>query len=147
MIQFIKGPWRSGEDDFAHDFNIPESKFAVKKMGKGFVGILGDKLPIEEHKKAAREALEYFRGELAADSGERWDVFILDEINVAVGLGLINREDVVRAVVDFPKGKLLIMTGRGAAEELVNIADVVTEMKEIKHVWNDGKIAEYGVDF
>lgn len=55
MIQFIKGPWRSGEDDFAEKFKIPNSEFQIKKMGLGFVGILGDKLPIEEHMKAAEE--------------------------------------------------------------------------------------------
>ncbi len=49
MIQFIKGPWRSGEDEFAGKMGIPEEKFKIVKMGLGFVGILGDKLPKEKH--------------------------------------------------------------------------------------------------
>src|SRR3990167_7638345 len=86
MIQFIKGPWKSGEDDFAKLFKIPNSKFEVRKMGKGFVGILGDKLPREEHIKAAKEALGLFSKELASGN---WDLIVLDEVNVAVSLGLV----------------------------------------------------------
>ena len=52
MIQFIKEPWISGEDEFADASNLPADRFAIRKMGLGFVGILGDKLPIEEHKAA-----------------------------------------------------------------------------------------------
>ena len=55
MIQFIKGPWISGEDEFAKKYGIPDDRFAIRKMGRGFVGILGDQLPIEEHKIAAEK--------------------------------------------------------------------------------------------
>ena len=64
MIQFIKGPWKSGEDEFAEYFAKHSDNFLFKKMGLGFVGILGDTLPREEHEKAARKALEFFSKEL-----------------------------------------------------------------------------------
>jgi len=85
MIQFIKGPWKSGEDELVGRFKAQKALFKeddqelleglenfydfhIKKMGRGFVGILGDTLPKEEHARAAREALEYFRKENASGS-------------------------------------------------------------------------------
>ncbi len=88
MIQFIKGPWISGEDEFAKQFGIPKEKFEIRKMGLGFVGILGDQLPIEKHKEAARKALDVFIRE--KESGV-WHLIALDEVNVAVSLGLLDR--------------------------------------------------------
>lgn len=60
MIQFIKGPWISGEDEFVKQLGIRKERFEIRKMGLGFVGILGDKLPIENHREAARRALAEF---------------------------------------------------------------------------------------
>jgi len=156
MIQFIKGPWRSGEDDFAKKFQIllrkakdPEQRrransFSIKKMGLGFVGILGDKLPFLKHKEAARKALAYFKKELKS---KRWHLVVLDEINVAVSLGLLEAKAVLSSIKNFPKNKLLILTGRNAPKEFIKIADLVTEMKETKHPYWSGRLAEYGIDF
>jgi len=144
MIQFIKGPWRSGEDDFAEKFKIPNSEFQIKKMGLGFVGILGDKLPIEEHMKAAEKALEFFKKEAASG---KWQLIVLDEVNVAVSLGLLKPEQVIEAVKDYPKEKLLILSGRNAPQEFIALANLVTEMKEIKHPFNDGELAKLGIEF
>ncbi len=144
MIQFIKGPWRSGEDEFAARFAIRDSHFAIRKMGKGFVGILGDELPREEHEKAAREALAAFSEELKSG---HWDLMVLDEVNVAVSLNLITADDVLRAIKDFPESKILILTGRGAPQEFIDAADIVTEMKEVKHPYQKGERAKYAVEF
>lgn len=144
MIQFIKGPWKSGEDGFAERFGIPADKFQIKKMGLGFVGILGDKLPFEEHQKAAEKALEYFKEEAASG---KWFLIILDEINVAVSLGLLKLEKVIEAVKNYPQDRLLILTGRNASQEFIDIADLATEMKEIKHPFNLGELAKKGVEF
>lgn len=155
MIQFIKGPWRSGEDEFAERFEKffqesrgPEPRrrtdFVIKKMGLGFVGILGDKLPREEHQKAAGKALEYFKEETV---GGKWHLIVLDEINVAVSLGLLKVEAVVEAIRNFPKERILILSGRNAPPEFIEVADLATEMKEIKHPFNDGELAKYGVEF
>lgn len=149
MIQFIKGPWKSGEDEFAQKFehqtsNIKHPQFKIVKMGLGFVGILGDKLPREDHEKAAAEALEYFKEQAAS---KKWYLIVLDEVNVAVSLGLLKVEQVLEAIEDYPKERLLIMSGRGAPQEFIDAADLVTEMKEIKHPFNDGELAKYGVEF
>ncbi len=144
MIQFIKGPWESGEDRFGERFNIPKETFEVRKMGLGFVGILGDKIPREEHEAAARAALAAF---IAAKEEGKWHTIILDEVNVAADLGIIKIEDVVGAVKDFPIEKVLLMTGRGAPQAFIDVADLATEMREIKHPFNDGEKAKYALEF
>ncbi|HUX35945.1 MAG TPA: cob(I)yrinic acid a,c-diamide adenosyltransferase [Candidatus Paceibacterota bacterium] len=144
MIQFIKGPWRSGEDEFGERFKIDDLRFKIVKMGLGFVGILGDKLPIEEHMKAAEEGLELFKKEAASG---KWQLIVLDEINVAVSLKLLKPEQVLDAVKDYPREKLLILSGRNAPQEFIDIANLVTEMKEIKHPFNDGELAKLGIEF
>lgn len=154
MIQFIKGPWLSGEDEFAGKFSaeggsasgrqVLKDKFQIQKRGKGFVGILGDKLPRAEHERAAQEALELFKMELARNV---WDLMVLDEVNVAVSLGLISAESVLEAIKDFPEEKLLILSGRGAPEVFIERADLATEMRELKHPFAEGKLGKLGVEF
>jgi cob(I)alamin adenosyltransferase len=144
MIQFVKGPWKSGEDEFAAMQNIPKEKFEIRKMGLGFVGILGDRLPIEKHKDAARVALKAFVEEKKSGA---WHCIVLDEINVAVALGLLEKQEVLAAIKDFPEDKLLILTGRDAPQEFIDAADLVTEMKEIKHPFRSGKEGKEAVEF
>lgn len=144
MIQFIKGPWRSGEDEFAARYGIPEAKMTIKKMGLGFVGILGDKIPRAKHIEAAKVALEYFKAERAKGV---WHLIVLDEVNNAVDLGLITAQEVVEAIKDYPDEKILMLTGRGATAEMIDAADLVTEVREVKHPWNEGKWAKYTVEF
>jgi cob(I)alamin adenosyltransferase len=144
MIQFIKGPWVSGEDRFAEVYGIPNDRFAIRKMGLGFVGILGDPLPIEEHKEAAHKALAMFAEE--AQSG-KWHLIILDEVNIAVSLGLVTAAEVLAAIGDYPKDRILMLTGRGAPQEFIDAADLATEMREIKHPYNAGADAQPTVEF
>lgn len=142
MVQFIKGPWVSGEDRAIEHFG-PD--FRIIKSGKGFVGILGDKLPIEEHKEAAEEGLRIAKKEIASGS---WHLLILDEVHNAIALGLIGAAQVI-AFLDYAKGKVehVITTGRDAPKEVIDHADLVTEMKEIKHPYQMGRFAEKGLDF
>jgi len=148
MIQFIKGPWRSGEDEFAEKFGIPADKFQIRKMGLGFVGILGDKLPKEEHAAAARKALQYFKEETAKSSPDGgWHLIVLDEINVAISLGLLSAEEVLRAIRDYPENRILMLTGRGAPPELLDAADLVTETRDVKHPYMQGERAKFTVEF
>jgi len=144
MIQFIKGPWISGEDGFAAKNNIPADRFEIRKMGLGFVGILGDSLPIEKHKDAARKALEMF---VAEKNSGKWHLIALDEVNVALSLGLLAVEDVIRAIKDYPNDRILILSGRGAPQELIDIADLATEMREIKHPFAQGGKARPTIEF
>ncbi len=148
MIQFIKGPWQSGED-FVRLEKIDKDgksddrgKFLLKKMGLGFVGIMGDTLPKEEHGKAARAALDYFKKELP-----NWDIVILDEINVAVSTELLREDEVLSTVRGLSPEKLVIFTGRGAPFSFIQVADLVTEMKEIKHPFNKGKLGKLMIEF
>ncbi len=142
MIQFIKSPsWQSGEDFVEIRGN---GEFKLEKMGLGFVGILDDNLPKSEHVKAAEKTFDYFRKELASSA---WDMIILDEINVAVSLGLLSEEKVLKATKDIPPEKIVILTGRDAPQSLINKADLITEMKEVKHPLNKGKLAKQGIEF
>ena len=145
MVQFIKGPWKSGEDDIGEKFQIPRDKFQIVKMGKGFVGILGDKLLREEHEQAAEEALRYARTEMES---RKWDIIILDEVNNAVALHLVPKEDVL-AFAREAKEKLehVIFTGRDAPKELIDIADLVTEMRDVKHPYEKGIKAKRGLEY
>ncbi len=144
IIQFIKGPWESGEDEFAERFKIHDPSFKVIKMGLGFVGILGDQLPRGEHVKAAKEALQFFKEEVVKGV---WQLIVLDEVNVAVSLGLLTAAEVLDAVKDYPDERLLIMSGRDAPQEFIDRADLATEMREIKHPFNNRKLAKIGVEF
>ncbi len=151
MIQFIKGPWKSGEDEFGEiiskgnpSASSGSPAFKLVKMGLGFVGILGDKLPREEHEKAARKALEYFREELKSGT---WQLIVLDEVNVATSLGLLKAGEVLEALKDVPEERLVMLTGRGAPQEFIDRADLATEMREIKHPFNDKKLAKIMIEF
>lgn len=144
MIQFIKGPWASGEDEFASKYKLNSDQFAIRKMGLGFVGILGDPLPIEKHKEAAQNALAAFVEE--KNSG-KWHLIVLDEINVALSLGLLALNDVIDAIKDYPDSRILILTGRDAPQTLIDIADLATEMREIKHPFHEGIPGQVMVEF
>jgi len=141
IIQFIKGTWKYGEMD---GIKLLEPYVEMEQRGKGFVGIVDDKEDISTHIRAAAEALEYSRE--AVMSG-KYDHVILDEINVALQLNLIKVEDVLKLIDDKPSELHLILTGRDAPQELIERADLVTEMKEIKHPFQKGILAQQGVDY
>ena len=142
MVQFIKGPWKSGEDESAKRL-APD--FKLVKIGRGFVGILGDKLPIAEHQQAACEALDYIEQEIASGN---WNMIILDEVNVAVSLNLISAARVLNVINNgIDKIEHFILTGRNAALEFIEKADLVTEMKDIKHPFEKGEKAKRGLEF
>ncbi len=141
MFQFVKGGWRSGELA-AMERLKPE--FEIRPCGKGFIGIAGDKLLVEEHQKAAIQALDEVRRVISKGS---YDIVILDEIFIALGLGLITEEQVLELLDARPEPLHLVLTGRGCPASIIERADVVTEMNEIKHPYQQGRIAEIGVDF
>jgi len=152
MIQYIKGPWKSGEDfievmqknhaTLRH--NSRSSTFQLIKMGLGFVGILGDTLPRKEHVHAAEQALAYFEKELAA---KKWGLIVLDEINVAVQLKLLKAATVLKTLKKVPLDTFVILTGRGAPPSFIRAAHLATEMREIKHPFAKGELAKIALDF
>ena len=141
MIQFVKGPWKSGEQMIAPKL---APHFELVKTGKGFFRIMGDRLPEEEHREAARLGLEFAREKVL--SGE-YDLIILDEINNAIADGLLPVEGLLEILDARPFGLHIILTGRNARPEVIERAHLVTEMKEIKHPYKQGILAQKGIDF
>ena len=141
MVQFVKGSWHYGELDSAKRL-APE--FELITAGKGVVGILDDKSPREEHVKAANDTLAISREKIMSD---KFDVVILDEINYAIQLELLKLDDVLQLIKAKPTELDLVLTGNHATKEVIELADLVTEMKEIKHPFKSGIKAKKGIDF
>ena len=141
MLQFIKGSWHYGEMDSSKKL---EPNFELIAVGKGFVGILDDNSPREEHEKYAAEAVRICREKIFS---EKYDVIILDEVKYAITLGLIDVQEIIKIIKEKPSELDLVLTGRDVKEEIVELADLVTEMKEIKHPFKSGIKAKKGIDF
>lgn len=141
MIQFIKGSWHYGE---MYSSKRLEPEFEMIAIGKGFVGIIDDKSPKEEHERIAREAIKISAEKI--QSG-KYNIIILDEINYAINLGLLKIEDVINLIKSKPLKLDLILTGNYAKDEIIELADLVTEMREIKHPFQHGIKAKKGIDF
>ena len=141
MVQFVKGSWHYGELDSAKRL-APE--FELITAGKGFVGILDDKSPLEEHVKAANDTLTISKEKIMSG---KFDVVILDEINYAIQLELLKLGDVIDMIKSKPAELDLVLTGNHATKEVIELADLVTEMKEIKHPFKSGIKAKKGIDF
>jgi cob(I)alamin adenosyltransferase len=141
MIQFIKGSWHYGEKE---SWKLLKPHFTLVTGGKGFVGILDDKYPKSVHVKAAKETLKL--AERYIKSG-KYDIIVLDEINVAMQLKLLKVEDVLKVIKARPDKTSIILTGRGAPQKLIDYADLVSEVREIKHPYQKGILAKKGLDF
>ena len=141
MVQFIKGEWHYGE---LNSLKKLEPDFELIVAGKGFIGIIDDDHAFEEHVRAAKTALDIVEQKMSLDI---FDIIILDEINYAVHLGLLNLGEVMNIVKNRPKHLSLILTGNYACDEIISLADLVTEMKEIKHPYKKGIKAKRGIDF
>jgi len=141
MIQFIKGEWYYGELTSSKRL---EPEFEMIAAGKGFVGIIDDDHPIEDHQKAAKAAVALVKEKLASGS---YDVVILDEINYAAKLNLISERDILDIIAAKPDRTSLVLTGNYASESVIAVADLVTEMKEVKHPYQKGIKAKKGIDF
>jgi len=141
MIQFIKGSWHYGEMSSSKRL---EPEFEMVAIGKGFVGIIDDKSPKEEHKRIADEAIKISINKIQSGN---YDIIILDEVNYAINLGLVKLEDVLNLIKSKPSTLDLVLTGNHAKDEIIEIADLVTEMKEVKHPYRQGKKAKKGIDF
>ncbi len=140
IIQFGKS-WFSGEVEGVKKLG---SSVKLIQGGKGFVKIMGDKLPLEEHKKAAQESLEKLLQEVVSN---KWDLVIADELVGAVAGGLLDVDQVLDLITRKPLELDLVLTGHHAHPKIVEQADLVTEMVSIKHPFEKGIIAKKGIDF
>lgn len=141
VIQFIKGSWKYGE---LKGIKRLEPNVELHVIGTGFVGIVDDDKPIEEHQEAAGKGVALALEKLRSGS---YQLIVLDELNVALDLGLVTDED-VRAILETRSDtQHLVITGRNAADWLIEKADLVTEMTEIKHPYQQGILAQKGIDW
>src|SRR6478752_460368 len=137
VVQFIKGKWKTGERVFAE--RLPQLRFLV--MGLGFTWESDD---ISRDKAAARAAWAEARMEIS--SGER-ELVVLDELTYAFHYGFLALDEVLETLRSRPAGVHVVITGRDAPEALLEFADLVTEMKLVKHPFQRGEKAQLGVDF
>ena len=141
MVQFIKGSWHYGELDGAK--LLGEERFQMVPMGRGFVKVGAEK-PDPEDVAMVERAWEFGRERMT--SGE-FQLVIFDEINYAIHYGMLDAGRVGEALAARPEQVHVILTGRNAHPNLVEQADLVTEMKEIKHPFQKGILAQRGIDY
>jgi cob(I)alamin adenosyltransferase len=140
MIQFIKGSWHYGELDAAP---LLGGRFEIRPMGRGFV----DTDPSRIHPEDKRLAREAWEAAVQAIRSRKYDILILDEIANAIDYGMIALEPVLAELKARPETMHVICTGRNAPPELMEAADLVTEMREIKHPFASGIRAQRGIEY
>ncbi|OGW38131.1 MAG: cob(I)yrinic acid a,c-diamide adenosyltransferase [Nitrospirae bacterium RBG_13_39_12] len=141
IIEFIKGDMYSGElDGIKKLFPYAE----IHLMGKGFCGVKGDKYSYQDHRAKAQEALRLAKKKI---SSRKIDILVLDEINYAVKLKLVDLPQVLELIENKPLRMHLVLTGRGAHREVIKRAHTVTEMKEIKHAFKSRIEPQKGIDY
>ena len=140
VLQFLKGSWHYGELDAVHAFG---EKFVMKQMGRGFVKVGGAETDPEDI-RLVEEAWAEARA--AIYSGD-WDMVVLDEINYAIGYKMLDPAVVAEALRTRPENVHVILTGRNAHPLLVELADTVTEMREVKHAYQKGILAQLGIEY
>jgi cob(I)alamin adenosyltransferase len=138
IIQFIKGGFDYGELHIVD--KIPNLKLATFGRGK----FITEVPPSEEDSKLALEALKF--AERVVDSGQ-YDVVVLDEVNVALNLKMIRIEEVIDMIKNKPKHVELVLTGRNAPTQIIDVADLVTEMREVKHPYAQGVPPRKGIEY
>ncbi len=138
VVQFIKGTWKTGEREFFNKF--PE-QLHWHTMGEGFTWNTQD---LDRDIAAATAAFE--KAVTIMQSGD-YDLVILDEINIALRYDYLDVEKVIAGVQSRNARTSVILTGRDAKPALMDMADLVSEMKEIKHPFQAGIKAKQGIDF
>ena len=141
MIQFIKGSWHYGE--MASSARL-EPEFEMVAVGRGFVGIIDDTSTIEQHRSVAGEATAMARRDISSGI---YDMVILDEVNYAIHMDLVDEEDILDMLRSRPEHVDVVLTGNHARQRVVEMADLVTEMREIKHPFKKGIRARKGIDY
>ncbi|OGW81705.1 MAG: cob(I)yrinic acid a,c-diamide adenosyltransferase [Omnitrophica bacterium RIFCSPLOWO2_12_FULL_44_17] len=139
MIQFIKGPWKSGELRAA---KCLKGLISIFPMGGGFTWAAKDR---RENTRLAKQAWEFGLKKLMS---KKYDIVIFDEINYAIDYGYLDEKEVLSRLKSKPPKVHVILTGRNAKSGLIQFSDLVTEMKEVKHPFKtQGLLAHAGIDF
>jgi cob(I)alamin adenosyltransferase len=140
MLQFVKGTWDYGE---LESIKRLEPDFEIQPLGKGFIRS-NSKLDENEAQENVNQSWKQARNEILSD---KYDMIILDEINYVISYGLLPVEEVLALFEEKPDRLHLILTGRDAHQSIVERADLVTEMNEIKHQYSKGIKAQKGIEF
>ncbi len=140
IIQFGKY-WFTGELEAVKKLK-PYVKFI--QGGKGFVKFMNDQLPFDEHLKAAQDTYLLLYKEILSG---KWDVVIADEIVGAVAGKVVEHEQVAKLIADKPENLDLVLTGHHATKELLELADMATEMTPLKHPFEKGFLAKPSIDY
>ena len=153
ILQFLKGSWHYGELDAAQALNsalnppnqqLPGSdNFVIKQLGRGFVKVGGAETDPEDIRMVEAAWAESAAAILSGD----WDLVVLDEINYAIGYHMLAPEAVADVLRRKPEMVHVILTGRNAHPLLIELADTVTEMRETKHAYQKGILAQRGIEF
>jgi len=141
VVQFIKGTVRTGEE-VAAGMLAPYIDWTTS--GRGFTSGRWNVATPEEHRQAAQEALRIAAEKVT--SGE-YQIVILDEVLGAVKAELVAKEQLLELISKKPPSLHLVLTGRDAPQEIIDAADLVTEMRSIKHPYERGIVAQRGVEF
>jgi cob(I)alamin adenosyltransferase len=156
ILQFLKGSWHYGELDAAAALNAaleagaggaissaPARNFVIRQLGRGFVKVGGAQTDPEDIRLVEAAWAEAAAAILSGD----WDLVVLDEINYAIGYKMLAPEAVAEVLRRKPEMVHVILTGRNAHPLLVELADTVTEMREVKHAYQRGILAQRGIEF
>ncbi len=138
IVQFVKGKWGTGERDILEKF---PDQVSIKAMGEGFTWETADR---QRDIAAARAAWEAAK-QMIAD--ETHNMVLLDELNICLRYDYLDIDEVVEVLRNKPRDTHVIVTGRNAKDELIEVADLVTEMTMVKHPFRDGVKAQAGIEF
>ena len=139
VVQFVKGKWGTGERDILEHF---PGQVSINAMGEGFTWDVADR---QRDLAAARAAWEEAKAMIA---DPRYRLVLLDELNICLRYDYLPLEEVIETLKNKPADTHVIVTGRNAKDELIEIADLVTEMTLIKHPFREqGVKAQPGIEF
>ncbi len=143
VIQFVKGKWETGERDILEHF--PE-QIEIHAMGEGFSWETQDKA---RDIAAARKAWDKSKEMIEASRGPNpaFDMILLDELNIVLRYDNLPLDEIIETLANKPEDLHVIVTGRNAKDELIEIADLVTEMTQVKHPFRSGVKAQKGIEF
>jgi cob(I)alamin adenosyltransferase len=138
VVQFVKGAWNTGERTVLEHF---PDLVTIKAMGEGFTWETQDRERDIDHARAGWEEAK----KMIADPSYR--MVLLDELNIVLRYDYLPLDEVLRVLKDRPEGKHVVVTGRNAREEMIEAADLVTEMEQVKHPFRSGVKAQAGIEF
>ncbi|MBE7638133.1 cob(I)yrinic acid a,c-diamide adenosyltransferase [Sneathiella sp. P13V-1] len=143
VVQYVKGKWETGERKVLEAF---PDQIEIHTMGEGFTWETQDR---ERDIRAAEKAWAKSKEMIEACRGENpeYDMIILDELNIVLRYDSLDLNEVVEFLKNKPENLHVVVTGRNAKDELIDAADLVTEMTQIKHPFRSGVKAQVGIEF